>query len=500
MPKVHFCEICHKGFSRVHDLKRHSRTLHGAASLSKANTSASQMVSKTANVLQHPFTCMVSGPTGSGKTLWVERLLMASKLTISPAPERVVWCYSQWQPIYDRLVQKVPGVEFHQGIPAQIATTSFFNINQRNLVVLDDLMTESGSDKSISNLFTRGSHHMNLSVIYIVQNLFNQGKMSRNISLNSQYLVLFKSPRDKQQILVLARQLYPRETDIFMDTYERAIKRPHGYLFVDLKPSTADDQRLKSNILPGESRIQVSDNSDYRQGVMKNLAETVETFLQGQRYLQTPQLNEVLKLDKQMSELLQKSGIPDDVKSKLYSQLFQRHQQLSKTIAGHSTPSVNSYSTTPATPTTEPTLENHEEQIGDQTILSSPTASEPRPSFESGIGSMGFSASPADVFGKIRRNIEERKKRLSTSGTTPSRYLSYMNSEEERRRKLQMPTAPDAKQQTRNILEGTELAPQGPLTKAWISMTDDQNTTNQKMREAQKRQRRPTQLFTPSDF
>jgi hypothetical protein len=46
-----------------------------------------------------------------------------------------------------------------------------------------------------------------LSTIYIVQNIFHQGKVMRNISLNAHYIVLFKSQdsTDKQQISMLAR-------------------------------------------------------------------------------------------------------------------------------------------------------------------------------------------------------------------------------------------------------------------------------------------------------
>jgi len=39
------------------------------------------------------------------------------------------------------------------------------------LVIIDDLMRES----SIIDLFTKGNHHKNLSVILISQNLFHQG-------------------------------------------------------------------------------------------------------------------------------------------------------------------------------------------------------------------------------------------------------------------------------------------------------------------------------------
>ena len=53
--------------------------------------------------------------------------------------------------------------------------------------MLDDKMIDARKDKRIVNLCTRGSHHLNLTVIYMEQNLFNQGKDIRSISLNSHY-------------------------------------------------------------------------------------------------------------------------------------------------------------------------------------------------------------------------------------------------------------------------------------------------------------------------
>ena len=111
---------------------------------------------------------------------------------------------------------------------------------ENSRIVVDDQMIEAGKDNRIVNLFTKGSHHRNLSVIYIVQNLFHQGKGNRSISLNSHYLVLFKNPRDKLQILTLAKQMYPSETAWFIKEYEEAVQRPYGYLFVDLKPTTPE--------------------------------------------------------------------------------------------------------------------------------------------------------------------------------------------------------------------------------------------------------------------
>ena len=169
---------------------------------------------------------MIAGMTGSGKTAWARFLLQQASATIYPPLERIVWCYSQWQPAYTEMLVAMPHIEFVKGIPTVLEQDSYFDMNKRNLIVFDDQMIDASKDKRIVNLFTRGSHHRNLSVIYIVQNLFHQGKGSGSISLNSHYLVLFKNPRDKLQILTLAKQMYPGQTDFFLNQHEEAVKRP----------------------------------------------------------------------------------------------------------------------------------------------------------------------------------------------------------------------------------------------------------------------------------
>ena len=54
-------------------------------------------------VFNHPFTMIVAGPTRSGKTTWVTRLLQNRLKQIKPIPFRIIWCYVHWQPMYDEL-------------------------------------------------------------------------------------------------------------------------------------------------------------------------------------------------------------------------------------------------------------------------------------------------------------------------------------------------------------------------------------------------------------
>ena len=129
--------------------------------------------------LKHPFTCIVAGPSGSGKTVFTTRLIENSKTLIEPAPDRILWCYG----IYQTFFNDLKNVEFHEGLP----NLDNFDGKQRTLLILDDLMHET--DDRVSQIFTRVSHHKNVSVLYLTQNLFYGSKQNRTMNLNSHYLV-----------------------------------------------------------------------------------------------------------------------------------------------------------------------------------------------------------------------------------------------------------------------------------------------------------------------
>ena len=139
-------------------------------------------------------------------------------------------------------------------------------------------MIDVSKNQRIVNLFTRGSHHRNLSWIYIVQKLFHQGKSSRSVSLSIHYLVLFKNPREKLQIFTLAKQMYPGQTDFFLNQYEEAVKRPFGYLLIDLKTTTQDNCRLRRNVLPSEEGFN-------QPGVQENITQELLKYLKQQLFL-----------------------------------------------------------------------------------------------------------------------------------------------------------------------------------------------------------------------
>ena len=46
--------------------------------------------------------------------------------------------------------------------------------------------------------------------------------------------------------------MYPGQMDFFLNQYEEAVKIPFGYLLIDLKTTTQDNRRLRTNVLPSE--------------------------------------------------------------------------------------------------------------------------------------------------------------------------------------------------------------------------------------------------------
>lgn len=163
---------------------------------------------------------------------------------VDPRPEKILWLYAEDQPLHRTL----KNVEFEQGIPEDLEVR--FQKRYTNLLILDDLMTKLHSDERLTRLFSVGSHHQNLSIIFVTHNLFHHGREMRTLSLNSHYMILFKNPRDRLQISTLARQMYPGKSQFLVEAFEDATKDAYGYLMIDLKPSTPDTLRIRARIRP----------------------------------------------------------------------------------------------------------------------------------------------------------------------------------------------------------------------------------------------------------
>jgi len=209
---------------------------------------------------KHPFTCILSGPSSSGKSSFCIRFLqnLDALCTERDFDGGVIWCYSEKTAVPSpTILPKKKNIRFNEGVPAD-----FDNARDRPcLVILDDLLNDVYS-KQVCDLYTKGSHHRNISVILITQNLFHQLRFCRGICLNAKYLVLLINVRDKKQFMFLARQVYPENNNSLYKAFLDATRRPHGYLLLDQSQDTDDRLRFLTDIFPTEQTIVYSPVDD----------------------------------------------------------------------------------------------------------------------------------------------------------------------------------------------------------------------------------------------
>ena len=62
--------------------------------------------------------------------------------------------------------------------------------------------------KMVSVRFTKHSHHRNITVIYLCQDIFPPGKYAKNISRNAHFAIAFKNPRDQLGLKNLLLQAF----------------------------------------------------------------------------------------------------------------------------------------------------------------------------------------------------------------------------------------------------------------------------------------------------
>ena len=186
--------------------------------------------------LKAPFTAVMAGPTGSGKThtlLGLVKKAMTEDMT-TQKPVEIIYCYGAWQPAFE----DIDHIRFHEGV---IKASDIPNDGQHRWLIIDDLMEEAMGKHETNSLFTKTSHHSNISVFFLLQSLFK--KEARTISLNTHYFFLFKNPRDRLSITNFARQAFPGKTDFIRESFEDATTKPHSFLLLDLRQET--DERLR---------------------------------------------------------------------------------------------------------------------------------------------------------------------------------------------------------------------------------------------------------------
>ena len=195
--------------------------------------------------------CVISGPSFAGKSELCAKIVRERKTLFQSDIQRIFWFNTTPNAIPNLTnVLNIEKTYLHDPEDLeQIVTTDSI---RNSLLIIDDALFTS--DKLISEIFTKLSHHYGFHVIIIMQNLFPRTKYSRTISLNANTLILFKNARDLLQIRTLAQQLNPSNASFILDAYKRATLLPFTYLVVDLYQDTPEQLRYRGSLFPSAGK------------------------------------------------------------------------------------------------------------------------------------------------------------------------------------------------------------------------------------------------------
>ena len=142
----------------------------------------------------------------------------------SHTPKKLIWIYGVKQPDLFETIRKIwfpRQCDFINGFPEDLFTPLEQTSDRGSLCIFDDVMNEVSSNSMVSKLFTHGRSHLGCSLVLMLQNIFPKGTQSRTISINAQYQVLFRNPRDRFQSLLV------NFVHTIVETFSRFTKELH---------------------------------------------------------------------------------------------------------------------------------------------------------------------------------------------------------------------------------------------------------------------------------
>jgi len=191
--------------------------------------------------IKHPSTILLAGMSQGGKSWLVKKIIEERDKVFSKKIDLVIYVYKIWQPIYSTL-------ENDKKVVFSTDSSIIDSYAGKNLfVIMDDLMLDIISKpKQMQNLFTVNAHHKGISVAFLTQALYFNN--SRILSLNTNYVCLFKFNRDQEMIKRYFRQINSSIANQLFSIYLECTKKPYHYMLISFHPAESDLVRYRNSI------------------------------------------------------------------------------------------------------------------------------------------------------------------------------------------------------------------------------------------------------------
>ena len=146
--------------------------------------------------------------------------------------QKIVCVYVDFQPLFRTLQIEEPNIVFTNSLQNLKAI-----VENDSILVIDDqfqALNKVHDCQIIKNYFLVHSHHQRVSTIGIFQAPYHRSM--REISLNSQYVILFDFNRDRTVINSFAKQICPCQTKFLQSADKICVRKDYKYMLMDFHP------------------------------------------------------------------------------------------------------------------------------------------------------------------------------------------------------------------------------------------------------------------------
>ncbi len=204
-------------------------------------------------LFQCPGSLLLNGPSFSGKSSLVCRILLHRDRLFSKKFQNIIYCYAETPGVVG---DTIDNIHLHHGLPTQEVLDSWLDTYGEApwVLILDDMSIDFYNSDISAQLLSRLVHHHSCFLMVVSHSLFGGGRNARLASLNYHYFILTRNCRDTQQISRFGLQLFGKGyakqfLQIYQDATDIRPSQRAGYLFVHAHPLYSQkSQMLYTNI------------------------------------------------------------------------------------------------------------------------------------------------------------------------------------------------------------------------------------------------------------
>lgn len=176
-----------------------------------------------------PFSCFICGFSGSGKSVTCLKWLQNADRVFQNKYTHIYYFYGS---VFQKIFKTVKNVQFSNDLKLLEKIISKKHPAPGVLVVLDDLLDVVGNSGLIERLYTKGSHHHNIDIINIVQNIFYKSRFFVTLKENTHYYYI-KQFINEGKIKLLANTVGVNSTELMQAYVESSNKNRFEGLLID---------------------------------------------------------------------------------------------------------------------------------------------------------------------------------------------------------------------------------------------------------------------------